>query len=597
MAVDATAVARVTGISTSFKDLRAGGVQFCPQSICVLAQGASAVVYSSTKRRVTSAPEAGLVYGYGSPIHLIVEQLLPTNGDGVGTIPVNIYPLQDDGSATAAQGSITPSGTLSQAGSFRVRVNGIQSNAFVLPYNNGSPLVVNDGCRVIGQAVSAVLDMPITVGYTYGAVTASALVGTGNGTITALSVTGTPAPGAYTLKVNTVVANGGVWTLTDQSGSIISTAVTMTPGVAGVTVINIGGIQFSLTDGTTDFGLGATFTITVPATNVTAKCKWKGSSGNDLLIEVLGDSTLGAVFTVVQPTGGLVNPQTAAIQTALAQMGNIWETVVINAMELADVTTLNTIQTVGEGRWGELVRKPFVCFTGENAIAVGTVDVVPGARPTDRINAVIPAPGCPNLSMVIAARAVSRIAQMANNNPPTGYGSLPLTGLIPGNDGDQWDYPTRDLAVKAGTSTIEVVDGVIQLSDVVTFYHPTGEPIPAFRKVVTIVKLQNVIYNMNLTFTAPEWASAPLIPDTQATKNVNARKPKNAKSEVAALLDSLGDEAIISDPDTAKKTIVAAIDGQNPDRLNVSVTVQVSGNSDIKSVDLAFGFFFGGAAA
>jgi phage tail sheath gpL-like len=141
-----------------------------------------------------------------------------------------------------------------------------------------------------------------------------------------------------------------------------------------------------------------------------------------------------------------------------------------------------------------------------------------------------------------------------------------------------------------------VNDSVVSLSDVVTFYHPTGDPIQAYRYVVDIVKLQNVIYNLDLIFSAQEWAAAPLIPDDQATVNPNARTPKAAKAEIAGMLDNLGLQAIISDPASAKKAIVANINSSNPKRLDVQVTVQLSGNSNIKSVDLFFGFFFGADA-
>lgn len=595
MAVDATAVARGTGISVAFQDLLAGGVQFLPQSIAVFAQGASAVTYSSTKKRVLSAADAGNTYGWGSPIHLIVDQLLPINGDGVGTIPVNVYPLQDDPAGAAAQGSITPGGTLTAAGSFRVRVSGILSNAFQIA---AGAVSVSAVCAAMGSAISAVLGMPVTVGYTYGAVTASALSGgTGNGTISALSVAAgfAPLPGTYSLVCNTAVANGGVWTLTDPNGNVLSTSITQTVGVGTATAFTVGGIQFTITDGTVDFGVGATFTITVPATNVKLIAKWKGSSGNKLFLETIGDPTLGATFTIVQPSGGLTNP---SLTSALAQIGpNVWETMVVNGMEAQDTATLDALANYNEGRWTAAVPKPFVAFHGARNTAEATVSAIPDSRKTDRTNCVIPAPGTVNLPFVIAAKAVARIAPMANNNPPTDYGTLPLSGIIPGNDSDQWDYLTRDAAVKAGTSTVEVVDGVVQLSDVVTFYHPTGDPIPAYRYVVDIVKLQNIIYNLNLIFSAAEWAAAPLIPDGQATVNPNARTPKAAKSEIAALCDSLGLQAIISDPTTAKKSITAVINSQNPKRLDVAVTVQLAGNTNIKSVSLFFGFFFGQAAA
>ena len=59
------------------------------------------------------------------------------------------------------------------------------------------------------------------------------------------------------------------------------------------------------------------------------------------------------------------------------------------------------------------------------------------------------------------------------------------------------------------------------------------------------------------------------------------------------MVDSLALNAIISDPETAKASIVATINSQNPKRLDVELTVQLSGNTNIISVDLNFGFFFG----
>ena len=70
MGVDASAVARVVGITTEFRDLRAGNVRFLPQRIAVIAQGATASAgYSLANWTATSANDAGARYGYGSPVN------------------------------------------------------------------------------------------------------------------------------------------------------------------------------------------------------------------------------------------------------------------------------------------------------------------------------------------------------------------------------------------------------------------------------------------------------------------------------------------------------------------------------------------------
>lgn len=592
MAIDSTAVAKVVGIETVFKDLRAGGILFLPQRIAVVAQGSTEATFATTKFQATSAAAVGAALGYGSPAHLIARQLFPSNGDGVGTIPVTFYPLEDHGSGAAAVGDITPSGTQTEAASYRVLVNNIMSEAFTVAAN----ATVTERCKAAGDAVEAVLEMPVAVTYDYGSITAAAFSGgTGNGTITALSAVGNPVPGAWTLALNTVVANGGVWTLTNPNGVVVSTSVTMTPGAGGATVItNPGssGLEFTLTDGSTDFGAGVQTTITVPVTALNLTAKWKGESGNDLVISVEGEE-LGTTWTMTQPTGGLNNP---TITAALAQVGNTWETMFVNAMNIADEVTLDAFQTFGDGRWGATVKKPCVVFTGNTATSVASATAISSTRRDDKVNAQLVSPGSDDLPFVVAARQLARIAKVANNNPPTDYGAQRATGLTPGADGDQWTFADRDAAIKLGSSTIEVVDGVVSISDVVTFYRPVGEEPPAFRYVVDIVKLQNCIYNFDLEFSKAEWAGAPLIPDNQPTVNPNARTPKSATAAACAILQSLGDNAIISDPKTAKANTSSSIDSMNPKRLNIETTVQLSGNTGVKSFTLNFGFFYPQAA-
>lgn len=493
-AVDVSAVARVVGIKTEFKDLRGGGILFLPQRVAVIGQGNSAAVYDTTKIQLTSAAAVGARFGYGSPLHLAAKQLLPVNGDGLGTIPATFYPLEDDASGVEATGDITPAGSQTEAAAYIVRVNNIDSEQFVISVGD----TVADIVTAMTAAINAVIDMPVI-------------------------------------------------------------ATDATPGTS---------------------------------TQVDLASKWAGESANDIFVEVVGSTTAGTTFAVTQLSGGLVNPD---VQDALDQVGDVWETMVLNCLNVDDTTALDAYSVFGEGRWGALTRKPLVVFSGYTGALVNDAIAIPDARKTDRTNSQLVAPGSNDLPLVVAARQLARIAPVANNNPPRDYGSQDATGLKPGTDGEQWTYPQRDQAVKGGSSTIEVKDGVINLADIVTFYHPTGEPIPAYRYVVDIVKLQNIIFNLDLIFATKQWDGAPLIPDNQPTTNREAKKPKMAVAAVAAMLDSLGLNAIISDPETAKANTVAGINEQNPKRLDLSTTVQVSGNTNIISVDLDFGFFFGTA--
>lgn len=490
-AVDNSAVARVVGIKTTFKDRRGGGVLFLPQRLAVVAQGSSTANYDTTKRQVTSQTEAAQLYGYGSPIHLAVAQLLPINGDGVGTIPVTVYPLVDADTSAPAVGTIEATVSATESASYRVTVSGIDSEPFVI----AKGATATDAAASMATAINSVLAMPVT---------ATAALGV-----------------------------------------------------------------------------------------VTVTSKWTGESANSITLSIDGSTTAGNTFAITQPTGGLLNP---SVQPAIDQVGDVWETMVLNALDINDDTALDAYQTFGVGRWGALTKKPLVVFTGNTAATVNDATQISDARKDDYVNAQLVAPASPNLPFVVAARQLARIAVVANNNPARDYGSQDATGLTPGADGVQWTYQDRDAAVKKGSSTIEVKDGVVNVSDTVTFYHPSGDPIPAYRYVCDIVKLQNIIFNINLIFATKEWDGAPLIPDDQPTVNREAKKPKMAVAAIGTVTDSLGLNAIISDPATAKKNTRAQINDQNPKRLDVVVPYQLSGNANIISVDLDFGFYFGTSA-
>lgn len=489
MSVDVSAVARVLGITTEYKDLRGNAVVFLPQRVAVIAQGATASTYVTTPVQSSSASDIGTTFGFGSPLHLSAKKLFPVNGDGIGTIPATFYPLQDDGSGVAATGDIAPTGTATETAEIRVFIGEVRSEAIVIPDTS----TVAAACTLIHNGITTIVDMPVT------------------------------------------------------------------------SVDNTTSVDFT--------------------------SKWQGVSANDIKIRIEG-SVAGLTLGITQPASGAANPD---IDDALNQITTKWETMILNCLEPGDTTTLEKIRVHGEGRWGTLERKPYVAFTGRVAAAVPAIGAESDGRKSDRINSFLVAPGSGEMPFVVAARQLARLAKQANNDPAFDYGGQRADGILPGADADQWTYAERDEAVKKGCSTVEIVDSVVNLSDIVTMYHPSGDPLPAYRHVVDVTKLQNIIFNLELIFAVDAWNGAPLITDGDPTTNPNAKTPSMAVAAVNTRLEALGLAAIISNVEVAKASTIASIDSQNPKRLNVETTVQLSGNTNITSVNLNFGFFFGAA--
>jgi phage tail sheath gpL-like len=585
--LDASLEARQVGVEATYKDSRLGAVQFLPQRLYVVAQGETGVSYPTTKFTAQSANQVGQTLGYKSPAYLIARQLLPTNGDGVGTVPVTFAPLEDADGSSAATGVITPSGTATATGEYRANISEILGQVFAITADDN----LTAKCVKLHDSINDTLGMPGTAKFTYGSATSDpGDDNTGNGVMGAITVDAAeqPRPGVYSLVCTAEASGAGTFSVTDPDGTALPNLTVAAAYDSGT------GLTFTLADGAEDFDIGDTFEITVPATTVSFTSGWAGQSANALKLRVDGPTDLGVSWAYTQPTGGAVNP---TVDAALAQVGNVWESMVLNALNISDSTALNAYQTWGEGRWGATVKKPAVVFTGADVTTVASAIAIPDARKTDRVNVQLPAPYSRHLPFVIAARQVARIVRMANNNPAHDYCLQKADGLVPGADGDQWDLLGRDQAVKGGSSTIEVIDGVVNISNVVTFYHPTGEVPPAYRYVCDIVKLQNVIYNADLIFSQPEWAGAPLVPDNQLVTNPTAKKPKMAKAALGAMFQNLGLAAILSDPTTAAKNVTAVIDSQNPKRLNIIGPIQIAGNTNIIDVGINWSFFFGTAAA
>lgn len=485
-AIPAARISRVLGILVEFKDLRSGASLFLPPRIAVLAQGNTASVFSSDKLTLTGgAGQAAEVYGYGSPIHTIVQRLLPATGDGSGATPITIYPLDDGG--VVAEGAITPVGVPTKDFVAVIKVGGRASVNIVIP--SGSTLPAMAALMVAG--VAAVLDMPV------------------------------------------------------------------------LAVVNVNDCEFD--------------------------AKWKGETGNDLTIEIEGGADAGTTFVITPMASGAGNP---TVDAPLLQMGNVWETLIINGLNYDDTTALAAIQAHGDGRWGSLSHNPYYALSTAVETDVGVMVTAGNLRKSDKVNVVLHVPGAKDMPWEYTARAAVRITNRAGSNPATDYARQALTLLRPGLETEQADVNQRELLVQAGISTTELVSGVVELSDTITYYHPDAEPIPGYRFVVDLTKLQNIIFNIRIEFIKEEWDGAPLLKDDDDTNNPKAKKPKMAIGALKAIARALVLDAICADLKTIQDGIDANINGSNPKRLDMLFPSILSGNTNQRAVDLNFGFNF-----
>lgn len=145
-----------------------------PQIVVVLGEANTANQSGlvTTKKEVTSADEAGQLYGFGSPIHQMMRILRPISGDGIGGIPTIVIPQTPAVGATATVIVWTITGTATGNATHEIIINGRTSLDFK-PYSVN--IVTGDTPTIIAQkyadAINAVLGTPFIATVALGVLT------------------------------------------------------------------------------------------------------------------------------------------------------------------------------------------------------------------------------------------------------------------------------------------------------------------------------------------------------------------------------------------------------------------------------------------
>lgn len=135
-----------------------------PQRIAVLAEAnhANQSELDTDGTVITSARQAGTLYGFGSPIYHIMRILRPNGGGGIGGIPVVVYAQAAAGGATSKVMTITPTGTASGSGTHYVKIAGrpgIDGTSYAISIVTGD--TTDDITEKITDAVNNVLGSPV----------------------------------------------------------------------------------------------------------------------------------------------------------------------------------------------------------------------------------------------------------------------------------------------------------------------------------------------------------------------------------------------------------------------------------------------------
>lgn len=473
-----------------------------PQSIAVLGEAntANQSGLETDGTQITSAQQAGLLYGFGSPLYHVARILFPVNGGGqIGGIPVKFYAQAAAGGAASKIVEIAVSGT----------ATGNTTHTVIIGGRTGL-----DGTRY---------DINIVTGDTVAEISQ---------------------------KIEDAINN-----------------VLGSPVIAS----------------STDY-------------EATLESKWKGLTAEGLNVRVeTNGSAVGLTYAVSSVQSGSGTPSIAA---ALAQLGNEWHTIVVNSYGtqtgiLDALEDFNGIPSATPtGRYAGTTFKPLIALTGSVAEDPSSIT---DARLDEVTIAICPAPLSQGFHFEAAANMCSLFARVSQDTPNLDVQDLFYPDMpTPASIGSMSSDINRDVIVKKGCSTVDLVNAKYRVKDFVTTYHPLGEIPPQFRYC------RNLMLDFNIKFAVYLIIETNILghsisADNDTVTATKTFKPKQGIQLLRSFADSLGLRALVADVDFMKASITCDISSTNPDRIELFFRYKRTGFGRIVATTAEAGFNFGNA--
>lgn len=422
--------------------------------------------------------------------------------------------------------------------------------------------------------------------------------------ITSSGIGGIPVVVFPQAEAASAVAKRGTITVTGT----VSASATHTVVIAGRRGIDGASYNFSVAvgDSVTTIAakiataINACLSSPVTATSalgvVTWTAKWKGLT-SDLITAIVdtNNKPVALTYTSVSTVDGAEVPEVSA---SLALFGNEWYTIVVNTYgaDITDIITefeaFNGVPSpdAPTGRYQAMVWKPFLLLTGSvNDNDSSYTD----SKKLEVTSILCPAPLASVLPSEPAADAAVLFARISQDTPHLDIsGKSYLDIPTPLSIGTMASYANRDVYVKKGNSTVDLISGKYQIQDFVTTYHPVGEFIPQFRYARNIMLDMNIRYGYLLR-EQKSVVGHLIASDDDVVSVSNVVKPKTWKAELFDFADDLERRGLITDSQFMKDSIVVNLSSSNPDRLESFFRYKRTGFARVLPTTAEAGFNFG----
>ncbi|MDA3816932.1 MAG: hypothetical protein PF486_06105 [Prolixibacteraceae bacterium] len=331
---------------------------------------------------------------------------------------------------------------------------------------------------------------------------------------------------------------------------------------------------------------------------VTVTSKWEGltSAQLDISFETNGDSA-GVVYAETSRTDGAETPD---ISGALNYFGNEWNTLVINPYSVESVLeileTANGTPESTTGRYVTTLFKPFVSFFGSTEDDKTTLTTLTNAdaRKDQVTNALCPAPKSLGFDYEAAANMCVLVADIANDSPHLGVGGMsypdmpvPSDGLI----GDMATLINRNFCMTRGCSTVLLQNGKYTVQDLVTTFFPDGVVSPKFQFVRDLILDWNIGYNWKI-IVIRDIQDKTLVGDKTPKRVDSTISPKQIKALLIGMINNTELNALVTDVQFTKDSIVISINSSNPARLDIFFKYKRTSTANQVSTDAAVDFSY-----
>lgn len=316
-------------------------------------------------------------------------------------------------------------------------------------------------------------------------------------------------------------------------------------------------------------------TSTVATNVVTLACRWKGPTGNDIMVldsfrGAAGGESLpaGIALAYVAMASGATNP---TLTSAITAMGDDpYDFVIHPYTDSASLDAFATEYGDASGRWSWSRQVYGHCYTALRG-TLSALTTAGGLRNDPHHTIAAIDADCPHPSWEYAAAYGARNAVFIAADParPTQTGQL--TGLLAPRAGKKFIWSERNSLLSYGIATSMVVSGVLQIERAITTYQKNsfGQADPSYLDSETLHTAAYVLRYLSSAITS-KYARHKLANDGTRYGAGNAIvTPAVIRGELLAAYTALEELGIVENRDAFAAHLIVERDAVNPNRLNV----------------------------